>query len=179
MPVEERTTRRPAGFGELLLYLDFDGVLHYDNARWHPRRGVFLTAPPGYVLFQHVGLLEDALAPYAAVRIVLSTSWVRVFSFSRAVKRLPLGLQARVIGATYHSRMNERAFEVMPRGLQVWEDVQRRQPKDWLALDNDGWDWPDAIRHHLTWTDDREGLSMSSVLEEFQQKLAAMCKGRY
>jgi hypothetical protein len=58
----------------LLLYLDFDGVLHYDNARRHPRRGVCLTAPPGYVLFEHVGLSEGALAPHAAVRIVLSTS---------------------------------------------------------------------------------------------------------
>ena len=178
MPVEERARHRPAGYGELLLYLDFDGVLHHDSVYWHPRRGVYLTAPSGYVLFQHVGLLGDALAPYPLVRIVLSTSWVRVFSYSRAMKLLPAGLKARVIGATYHSRMNDLDFEAMPRGMQVWEDVQRRRPTGWLALDNDGWDWPDAHRDHLVWTDDRDGLGATAVLSEFRQKLTLMCRGR-
>ena len=72
-----------------LLYLDFDGVLHHDEVYFHPRRGVYLNAPPEHRLFQHVGLLESALAPYPTLQIVLSTSWVRVFSFSGALKRLP------------------------------------------------------------------------------------------
>ncbi|WP_342747779.1 HAD domain-containing protein, partial [Thiomonas delicata] len=63
---------------------------------WHPRKGAYLDAPEGYSLFQHAALLETLLAPYPAVRIVLSTSWVRVFSYSRAAKRLTPALRARV-----------------------------------------------------------------------------------
>ena len=165
----------PAGYGAPILYLDFDGPLHYDNALRHPRRGVYLMAPPGYVLFQHVGLLEDALKPYPEVLIVLSTSWVKALSFSRAKKRLTSNLQSRVIGATYHTQMNRFNFEDMTRAEQILDDVQRRRPRDWLALDNDGWQWPAVHRDHLVLTDDCDGLSVPAVLHEFRQKLAAMC----
>ena len=120
------------GRGEHVLYLDFDGVLHHDDARWHPRRGVYLAAPGEFTLFQHAERLEALLAPYPSVRIVLSTSWVRVLGYSRARKRLPPGLRERVIGATYHSSMHERAFAMLPRGVQVLDDVARRQPRDWV-----------------------------------------------
>ena len=97
------------GRGELLLYLDYDGVLHHEDVRWHPRRGVYLNAPPEFRLFQHAELLETLLAPHPDVSIVLSTSWVRVLGYSRSVKRLPPGLRERVIGATYHSNMHAGA----------------------------------------------------------------------
>lgn len=163
-----------AGCGLPVLYLDFDGPLHYDNACWHPRRGVYLVAPAGHVLFQHVGLLEDALKPHPQVRIVLSTSWVRVFGYSRAKKWLSEALRARVIGATFHSRMNRFDFEAMSRAEQILADVQRRRPSNWLALDNDGEGWPQDHREHLVLTDDRDGLSVPAVLAELRSKLAAM-----
>ena len=28
-----------SGHGGLLLYLDYDGVLHHENVLWHPRMG--------------------------------------------------------------------------------------------------------------------------------------------
>ena len=86
--------------------------LHYDSALWHPSRGVYLEAPAGYVLFQHVGLLEDALLPHPDVRIVLSTNWARALRFSRAKRRLPVSLQARAIGATYHTELTRRVSPV-------------------------------------------------------------------
>lgn len=171
---EGQASQLPAGFGMPVLYLDFDGPLHYDNAIWHPRRGVYLAGPPGYVLFQHVGLLDEALRPYPEVRIVLATSWVRVFGYSRAKKRLSETLQARVIGATYHSRMYRPDFESMTRAEQILGDVQRRRPSDWLALDNDDHGWPREHREHLVLTDDRDGLSIPTVLSELRHKLAAM-----
>lgn len=167
--------KRPTGRGELVLYLDFDGVLHHENVHWHPRKGTYLDAPEGYSLFQHAALLETLLAPYPAVRIVLSTSWVRVFSYSRAAKRLTPALRARVIGATYHSTMRAQDFAAMPRGYQVWDDVQRRQPRDWLALDDDAQDWPDWCRDRLVHTHEHAGLSEPAVHAELRDKLAAMC----
>ena len=154
-----------------MLYLDYDGVLHCDDVYYHPRRGVYLNAPPGYELWQHVHLLEGALAPYPEVRIVLSTTWVRAFGYSRARARLPKSLRSRVVGATYHSAMQHSAFDAVPRGWQILQDVERRKPRDWLALDNDARDWPEEHLGRLVLTDDREGLAAPGVLEELVRKL--------
>lgn len=169
--------KNPRGRNGLILYLDFDGVLHHENVFWHPRRGAYLSAPPGYALFQHAGLLEKLLAPYPQVQIVLSTSWVRQYGCERTAKKLPPGLRSRVIGATFHSGMDEAAFVSEPRGLQVWSDVLRRKPRDWLALDDDFLDWPSWCLDKYVRTHEHEGLGAPEVTVEFRQKLERMCKG--
>jgi hypothetical protein len=116
-----------SGNGQHLLYLDFDGVLHHHDVWWHERVGPYMRAPEEYKLFQHLPLLETALMPYPAVRIILSTSWVRRYGCAKAAKQLGPRLRQRVIGATFHSRMNEGLFQELPRGKQVWDDVRRRK----------------------------------------------------
>lgn len=150
-------------------------LLHHENVRWHPRRGAYMSAPPGYILFQHVDLLEHILAPYPAVQIVLSTTWARVYGYSRSAKRLPPALKSRVIGATFHSNMDEANFTAEPRGMQVWNDVLRRKPKDWIALDDDFLDWPAWCLDKYVRTHEMEGISEPSVEAELRQKLALMC----
>ena len=160
------------GAGELVLYLDYDGVLHHENVIWHPFVGCYLSAPDGYKIFQHLDLLEDALAPYPLVRIVLSTTWVRRYGCAGAAKNLHPSLRARVIGATFHSRMNAEEFYRSPRGMQVWGDVVRRKPKAWLALDDDYFNWPAWCRDRLVRSHEKEGISDPIVLSELKQKLA-------
>jgi hypothetical protein len=165
------------GSGELVLYLDFDGVLHHENCLWHPRRGAYLVAPERYTLFQHSGLLEQMLEPYPAVKIVLSTSWVRRYGMTATAKRLPLSLQARVIGATFHSRyMRDDEFSYLYRGEQVHNDVRRRRPLAWIALDDDAEGWPSEHLGRFIQTHPYEGLSEPAVQYEFKQKLVKMCK---
>lgn len=165
------------GCNELVLYLDYDGVLHHENVLWHPRRGAYLHAPERYVLFQHVALLEEVLAPYPNLKIVLSTSWVRQYGFSRTAKRLPQSLRERTVGATFHSELRhlEQAFADTPRGLQILRDVLHRQPRDWLAVDDDVIGWPEAHLHQVVQSDPYEGISAPAVLEELRRKLAVMC----
>lgn len=92
--------KAPKGRDEPVLYLDYDGALHHDACFWHPRRGTYLQAGPGYSLFQHEQLLDELLAPYPDVLIVPSTSWVRIYRCAGAANRLPAGLRSRVIEAT-------------------------------------------------------------------------------
>ncbi|WP_431273645.1 HAD domain-containing protein [Variovorax ureilyticus] len=174
---ESRGSRPPAGRDELLIYLDFDGVAHHHEVWWHPRRGAYIKADPSFVLFQHTALLVDVLVPYPSVRIVLSTSWVRHYSYSKAVRRLPDALRKRVVGATYHREMNASSFDAKPRGIQVLEDVQRRQPRDWLAIDDDDEGWPDCCRSKLVRSHAEMGISDPDVLRELREKLAAMHTG--
>ena len=104
-----------------ILYLDFDGVLHPEDTYFNPARGANLgpqSTAAGHELFEHAQLLVNVLEPYPHVKIVLSTSWVQHRSYSRAMKRLPAELQARVIGATFHEEhMARDAWFALPRGV--------------------------------------------------------------
>jgi hypothetical protein len=169
--------KTPAGRDGLVLYLDYDGVLHAENVLWHHKRGAYLSAPPGYSLFQHADLLAQILKSYPTIQIVLSTSWVLRYGFKDTAKRLPMELLQRVIGATFHSRhMNRNDFQEMERGQQVFEDVMRRRPRDWIALDDVDEGWPEAHAENFVQTHMHEGLSDPAVLSVLMSRLARLGK---
>ncbi|MDM0068781.1 HAD domain-containing protein [Variovorax sp. J31P207] len=171
--VQRYLGKAPKGRGELILWLDYDGVVHCESVYWSPKRGPFFKAE-GYTLFEHAPLLAEVLEPYPSVRIVLSTSWVRLYSCDKAAKRLPDALRARVIGATFHTEMNEGAFLAQSRGQQVAADIRRRQPRDWLALDDTDEGWPEWCRGRFIRTHEELGISEPSVLDELKRKLALL-----
>jgi hypothetical protein len=158
-----------------VLYLDFDGVLHHEDVYWDPRRGAYMAAR-GHKLFEYVSLLEELLQPWPAVKIVLSTSWVRQYGFSRTAKRLGPALRARCIGSTWHTgmRAHEWSFARLPRGLQIVQDVQRRNPAAWVAVDDDHNDWPKHFESHLVRSHPSLGISAPRVQAELAEKIAAM-----
>lgn len=163
----------PAARELQVCYVDFDGVTHDDAVYWSPKRGIYIGTP-GRVLFEWMPILEDLLAPYPEVKIVLSTSWVRVRSFEFAKKQLSPELQRRVIGATYHNRhMRRDEFELMSRGRQVLDDVQRRKPTHWFAIDNDDLGWPLEYRDKLVKTEDHAGLSDIDAQEAIRKMLGS------
>lgn len=164
-----------SGNGELILYLDYDGVLHHENVLWSHTIGAYLSAPDHYKLFQHLDLLEALLAPYPQVRIILSTSWVHRYGCAKAARQLGPRLRQRVVGATLRSLVNQALFLGKPRGLQVWEDVQRRKPRDWIALDDDGNGWPLETTGKFIKTHDKDGISHPEVLAKFMAGLEQLC----
>lgn len=91
----------------MILFLDFDGVLHPGEV--YLRNGTPALDEQGE-LFMWAPILEEILADFPAVRVVLSTTWVVHLGFERARKRLPATLQRRVIGATWHTTMNRTVF---------------------------------------------------------------------
>jgi hypothetical protein len=178
-PGDPPSVKPPAGQGEPILYLDFDGVLHHEDVLWHPRRGAYMSPDAsGHRLFEHVPILEQLLDRFPQVKIVLSTSWVRQYGFSGTAKRLGPVLRQRCIGATFHTGMRhcEDSFARLPRGLQVAEDVCRRQPRDWVALDDDHGDWPAKFESQLVRSDPVLGISAPAVLEELRAKLQAIAE---
>lgn len=84
-----RDVKPPRVEGGLVLYFDFDGVLHHENVFWRPRRGAY-AGPPGFTLSEHAALLDELLAPIPEVGIVLSTSGGRQYGcYGAAKKKLP------------------------------------------------------------------------------------------
>ncbi|MBT9466269.1 MAG: hypothetical protein IV113_19785 [Hydrogenophaga sp.] len=169
---------------DVVLYLDLDGVVHHEAVLWDPRRGISMSPviAPGRVLFEWVHYLEDALAPYPAVALVLSSTWCVRPGYAKTLKRFPGGLRSRFIGGTFHRRVhgadpwNHADFQGSARGLQIWADVQRRKPRAWLALDDDLDGWPEWARDNLVACDGRTGLSDTKVRAELSEKLGRCVK---
>jgi len=161
---------------DIVVYLDLDGVVQHENVRWSKRRGIYMAAP-GHALFEWVPQLEQALALFPQVALVLSSSWCVWPGFGKTLKRLPPGLRDRFIGGTYHQREHgadprlKDAFKGMSRGKQVCADVLRRRPVQWLALDDDTENWPEWASHNLVACDGGLGLSCSRVQAELHEKL--------
>ncbi len=153
-----------------ILYLDFDGVLHDERVYFHPRRGIYVDTPDR-VLFEWMPILERLLLPHPDIRIVLSTSWVRVRSATFVIKNLSPSLQERIIGTTFGpDDVDKSIFSAMPRGMQVTQDVQRRTPAAWFAIDDNGLGWPAWSKDKLIRTNGVRGISDPLV----QQAIAAM-----
>ncbi len=158
--------------GLQVLYLDFDGVLHPSDVRRYRAPPTIRVEVLGHALFESCDVLERALKPYPEVRIVLSTTWVRVLGFGRARDYLSPDLKARVIGATFHTRYHrQEEFSAQSRFLQIIEDVSRRKPAAWLAIDDDSYGWPDASWGHLAHMPEAIGLSDSVAQALLAQRL--------
>lgn len=161
------------GCGEIVIYLGIDGVLHRDYEYKVP-------------LFEWSRFLTAALEPYPDVKLVLSSRWCLHPGYSRTLKRLPEQLRHRFVGGTFHRRHHgtdpgaDKSFAELPRGVQILGDVLRRQPRDWLAVDDGdlGWPvWPTSLRGHLLLCDGSLGLSKPETRAELRDRLALMNAG--
>lgn len=161
--------------GAPLLYLDFDGVVHHENVRVGPDGAPVLVAPPRYHLFQHVQLLEELLAPFPVVRIILSTKWVLRVGAVEAANRLPESLRARVVG-TFVPPGAQADFWRAPKGLLVTEDVERRRPVAWLAVDDEQVGWPAWALPHVVFSDPYEGISPPRVQAAIRRRLTEVVR---
>ena len=117
--------------------MDYDGVLHRGDA--YRTRGGIVSSDPGRIrLFEFADVLNELLAPYPDVELVLATSWVKVLGFNLARDALPVeGLRQRVRGATYHTRFHDaHKWNGIARGEQILRYVSRHRLVRWLALDD-------------------------------------------
>lgn len=159
----------------MVLFLDFDGVLHPD-AVYLLLNGKIELRSAGE-LFMWAPQLIGALTAHPDISIVLSTSWVRNLGYQKARKALPMELGRRVIGATWHSAMSRGSTDYIPWDNQTrYEQIaawlaRRPQHTGWLAIDDDAHGWPSYLRKHLIMTDPARGVSAPEALAELVDKL--------
>lgn len=159
-----------------VIYLDFDGVLHPDAA-YRTKKGIVLKNYAGHSLFENAALLSEVLRPYPQVRIVLSTSWVKELGYQKALERLPLELADRVIGATWHTRMDARQWSYMTRYEQIQRHASRHSVSNWLALDDDTHDWHFEALHRVVQCDTRYGFTLEPQLHQLKSWLTQTREG--
>jgi hypothetical protein len=167
-----------------ILFLDFDGCLHPDDVYHVEGKPALRTE--GAKLFEHADVLAELVAPYPELRIVLSTSWVRVLGFNQAMEYsliqgltqaqgyLPAPLRSRVIGTIYENCTDFVEWVGLSRFDQIFRYVNGRGIASWLTLDDDSNGWPEAFRKNLVWVNRRLGLGELRVRDELREKLAWM-----
>lgn len=159
---------------DVVLFLDFDGVLH-PNAAFRSKRGIELRARGE--LMMYAGILQVILGDFPCVKISLSTSWVRVLGYRRARAALPAGLQERTVSSTWHTRMRDTAregYDLFTRFEQICGAVERAGITRWIALDDDPtFSWP-AGDTRLVRCDPYLGLGSESTQYELRTKLSLL-----
>jgi hypothetical protein len=156
-----------------LLYVDYDNCLHACDA--YKTGDLIVPSVRAERLFAFADVLESLLAPYPALQIVLSTSWVEAIGFEAALNSLPLAsLRARVVGSTFNPEEDLiRTWREIPRGQQVRRHVQRHGIKRWLALDDmrEGFE---GVESQLVHCQPGVGLGDKDVQELFARRLEWM-----
>jgi hypothetical protein len=164
-----------------VLYLDFDGVLHPADVRVsasEPKRPrVYNGGSTNHPLLEHAPLLERILAPFADVKIVLSTSWVRVLGYEYTMQQLPAALRERVVGTVWQGELLQHPPRTRYDAIQ--SDANNRGVTRWLALDDDTEGWPEEQRYALIAPNNFwYGLAQPGVADELSQALALLCGGK-
>ena len=109
---------------KLLVYLDFDGVLHP-------------ASPVMGDLFSRTHLLEP-IFEQTDLQIVISSSWRFTHTLEQLQAKLPSLLAQRVIGMTGDAVIGKHARyqEIMNHARQLGPDAA------WRALDDSYWEFP-------------------------------------
>lgn len=139
----------------LLLFLDFDGVLH-THFEIDEVTGNAITYHGSN--FIHAPLLVELLRPHLAyIEVVVSSTWGRRRSVDELRTLLPVELAGRVTNAVFQRLPRLEYFNAGDSHLDcrwaeiTWylEHIRPGISDRWLAIDDDDYDWPSAQRHNL------------------------------
>jgi len=112
----------------LILFLDYDGVLHPD------------PCPDTRRLFENARRLAKVLDAFPEVGIVLSTSWRNVHPENELLDPLPETLRARVLGITPKFSEFSATAALVPYRRQAeceqWLHTHEMADSQWWALDD-------------------------------------------
>lgn len=165
----------------MILFLDFDGVLHPDGAIL--KNGA-PCMPCGSDFFVWASGLQNALAMYdqSQLQIVLSTSWAHSLGYRYACEALPADIGCRVIDATWHKDhylvtgiTNSRWWK-MPRHKQIELYTEKHSIHQWLAIDNNHDGFGPSKEDCIVRCDSAKGLSCPDTRQSLSGKLRKMMR---
>lgn len=138
----------------MLLFLDFDGVLHPEN---------YPDADSGADLC-HLPRLEAVLREFPDVDIVVSSMWRERMTLDQLRSFFAPDIQSRVIGVTpLPDRVHGYAPAHREREIVAWLAQHGRESDDWVALDDADWQFENH-QHRLVVCSPLEGLNAESEL---------------
>lgn len=147
----------------MLLFLDFDGVLH--SAVTYSQEGQFARLP----------LLEDILREFDDVQIVITSTWRLKRSLTTLRSYFSADIAARIIDVTpeFRNIVAIDSLQSFPRHaeIDIWLKEHNRRHEPWVALD-DRRDWFAPFTGRVVFCNMNTGLDKESAME-LRGKLAA------
>ena len=141
----------------MVLFLDFDGVLHPKGA--------------GQTHFTRLPLLESFLRQHdlAPTRIVITSTWREAYSLPRLRSFFSPDIAARIAGVTPTLEDYSSEYE---RGEEVEAWLAGQPVVTWAALDDEAENYAPRLRKRLVQCDGHLGLNEAD-LEKIRGILAA------
>ncbi|MCD0495544.1 hypothetical protein LP085_01645 [Achromobacter sp. MY14] len=139
----------------MILFLDFDGVLHPLNK--------------GPANLARAPLLLPILREFPEAKVVLSTSWRYIYTLDVISAKLPKPLADRIVDMTprnvcedvAHQHEGRPRWPIREHECRDWLRAQGIDDTPWLAVDDDR----DVFSKDapVVWCDPREGLTAEAV----------------
>ena len=116
----------------MILFLDFDGVLHPEYEG---------QATPADVAFCHRPRFEAIMRDYPCVEIVISSTWREQLTLAALQAQFSPDIAARIIGATPIIPRMDGKYIPARRESEIlgWLAAAVRAHEPWLALDDAAW----------------------------------------
>jgi hypothetical protein len=146
----------------MLLFLDFDGVLHPEPS--------FQSE----TLFCHLPKLESILRDFPNVDVVISSSWRDTRTLTELQALFSPDIRMRIVGVTPDWRNHPGLFDVIgnyPRHIEIeaWRRDSGRLWEDWIAIDDRAY-WFRPFLKNLVRCDPTTGLT-GEIETELRQRL--------
>lgn len=125
----------------MILFLDFDGVLH-------PQ---FEGQPvPVDVAFCHQSRFETIMRDFPNVEIIISSTWREQFSLDDLRAKFSPDIATRITGTTPRvaDALPPRMVMVREWEIVTWLHTHDRQNEPWIAVDDSDWQFQ-SQRDHL------------------------------
>lgn len=147
----------------MILFLDFDGVLHPDPC-----------SDPS-ILFCHLPRLESVLREFPDVQVVISSTWRAAHTLADLKAYFSPDIELRIIGVTPNWRdlpdLLDTIGHTYVRQVEIegWLRTSGRPWEKWIAIDDKAY-WFKPFLPNLIISDARFGLA-DDVVDKLRKKL--------
>lgn len=144
----------------MLIFLNFDGVLHPNAVRFEKKINPVLDAPRHY-LFESTDALVEVIENFPALRLVLNTWWTYFLGFDESLRRLPKTLSSRVIGSTLQ---HVSCYQDLPHRIAIATKAVSNVTEPVLILDHIDARYPEHVLHIALLLEPQIGLADSRAV---------------
>lgn len=149
----------------MVLFLNFDGVLHPNAVRFKEGGTPVLNAP-GHRLFESIAALTEIAADFTDLFLMLNTWWTYTIGLDRCLRHLPAVLSSRVVGSVLP---HASSCPTLPHRILLAIDAAANSEVPILMLDHADARYPAHLLHITFLLDPHVGLADPQAVRAFHR----------
>jgi hypothetical protein len=149
----------------MVLFLNFDGVLHPNAVQWTGKDGPTLRAS-GHRLFEGNRALARIAADFSDFQLILNTWWTYWIGFDACLRNLPKELSSRVVGSILPP---SGSCAMLPHRINLATEAVDRTEEPALILDHADARYPKRLRQCSFLLEPMLGLSDAQAAHAFRR----------